>query len=164
MAQGAEVIERHARVGRQPVALADLAKKLRLADAVDPQIALQVGIELHDLRGVARLLDNEVDEESLQVRAGTPLGRWLGKHRGVDGRRMAVGSMAIPLVAVRRMPVGQVTVGAMAIRRMVAARGGRGGHVDGGGPGRRGLRLPPDARQHVAEEVPEGAEVIERHA
>ena len=85
MAEGAEVIQRHAGVSRQPVALADLAEQLRLADAVDPQITLKIGIELHDLLRIARLIDHEVDEESLQLPAGRSLGRWLNKRRKRHG-------------------------------------------------------------------------------
>ena len=64
-----ERVERHVVVRRQPVLQADLAHELRLADAVDPQIRLQVRIELHDLTRIPRLLHHEVDQERLQLHA-----------------------------------------------------------------------------------------------
>ena len=65
--QCAEVIERHARVGREPMLLANLTKELRLADAIDPQIRFQIGVELHDLPRIPRLLHHEIDQEGFDL-------------------------------------------------------------------------------------------------
>ena len=82
MAEGAEVVERDTRIGREPVALADLAEELRLTDAVDAQIPFEIGIELHDLLRIARLIDDKIDEEALELRRGVGTGGC-----GFDGSR-----------------------------------------------------------------------------
>ena len=67
VSQCAEVIERHTRVGREPMLLANLAKELRLADAIDSQIRFQIGVELHDLPRIPRLLHHEIDQEGFDL-------------------------------------------------------------------------------------------------
>ena len=86
-AERGEVVERHAVLGLEPVSLAHFTEQLRLADAVDPQVGLEVGIELDDLRRIARLLDHELDQKLLDLRRVgwvRGLGGWF---RGCRGRR-----------------------------------------------------------------------------
>ena len=83
MAEGAEVIERDTGVGREPVTLADLTEELRLADAVDTEIPFEIGVELDNFLRIARLIDDETDEESLQLRRRCRSGRrGFGDSRG----------------------------------------------------------------------------------
>ena len=63
MPQRAEVIQRYGVVYRQAILLPDLAKELSLADAVDPQICLQIGVHFYDLARITRLLDDKVDQK-----------------------------------------------------------------------------------------------------
>ena len=72
MPQRAEVIQRYRVVCRQAVLLPDLAKELGLADAVDPQIGLQIGVHFHDLARITRLLDDKVNEERFDVKRRQP--------------------------------------------------------------------------------------------
>src|SRR5258707_600801 len=65
--QGAEVIERQVRLRRQMKSLAQLAEELRLLDAVDSQVRFQIGVQVDDLRRVARLLDHEVHQKLRKV-------------------------------------------------------------------------------------------------
>ena len=64
--QRGELVERDAVISLERILLADLSEELRLANAVDAEIGLEIGIELHDLARVARLLDDEIDEECFQ--------------------------------------------------------------------------------------------------
>ncbi len=70
--------------------LAQLAEQLGLLDAVDAQVGFQVGAELDDLRRIARVLDDEVDQEALQflrVELGRlRLDQYLAATQSVDGR------------------------------------------------------------------------------
>ena len=66
MPQRAEVIQRYRVVCRQAVLLPDLTKELGLADAVDPQIGLQISVHFHDLARITRLLDDKVNEKRFQ--------------------------------------------------------------------------------------------------
>ena len=47
--------------------LANLTKELRLADAIDSQIRFQIGVELHDLPRIPRLLHHEIDQEGFDL-------------------------------------------------------------------------------------------------
>ena len=80
MPQRAEVIQRYRVVCRQAVLLPDLTKELGLADAVDPQIGLQIGVHFHDLARITRLLDHKVNEKRLQFlghnRSSKSFGGW----------------------------------------------------------------------------------------
>ena len=67
--QGGEIIERHRSIGFESIFLTDFAHHLRFADAVDPQIGLQVHIQLDDLFRVTGLLDNKVDQERFDIRS-----------------------------------------------------------------------------------------------
>ena len=62
-----KVVQRHAVIRRQPVLLADFSEELRLADRVDPEIRLQIGVQLDDLRWIARLLHDEVNQKHLEI-------------------------------------------------------------------------------------------------
>ena len=67
MPKRAEIVQRHAVIRRETILLTDLAEELCLTDRVDPQVRLQIGIQLHDLRRIACLLHDEVDQKRLQV-------------------------------------------------------------------------------------------------
>ena len=67
MAQRGEVVEREVFSRRDVKVLLQLAEQLGLLDAVDSQVGLQVGIELHDLGWIAGLLDDEVHEERFEL-------------------------------------------------------------------------------------------------
>ena len=67
MTQGRKIIERKTVIGRQRVPLADLTKKLSLADTVDAEVGLEVSVEFDDLTGVTGLLDDEIDQERLKA-------------------------------------------------------------------------------------------------
>ena len=114
MAQRPEVVERHARVGTHAVALADLAEELCLADAVDPQVTLQVGIQFHDLPRIPRLLDHEPDHERFQLRRRATSGLGRG-GRGRRGRRNAV------------HPVGFAAAGRQQAAKFIERGGGEDG-------------------------------------
>ncbi len=68
MTQRREVVEREIVSRREVEVLLQLAKELRLPDAVDAQIGLEIGVEFDHLRRITRLLDNEVDEKRFQLR------------------------------------------------------------------------------------------------
>ena len=87
MTQGGEIIERHRSIGFESIFLTHFAHHLRFADAIDPQIGLQVHIQLDDLFRVTGLLDNKVDQESFDIRSHCTLVDTLfGTLTGV-GRR-----------------------------------------------------------------------------
>ena len=65
--QRGELIERDTVVGLEPILLPDLTEELRLADAVDAEVGLEISVELHDLARIARLLHDEVDEERFDL-------------------------------------------------------------------------------------------------
>ena len=67
VAQRGKLVERHAVISRQPILLADLTEELRLANAVDAEIRLQIRIEFHDLPRITSLLHHEVDQEVLDL-------------------------------------------------------------------------------------------------
>ena len=123
MAEGAEVVERDTRIGREPVTLPDLTEQLRLADAVDAQIPLEIGIEFDDLLRIPRLLDDEIDKEAFQLDGRVAAdGRSLDNRCRADVPGMAVGSVAVPLVPMRRMAVGGVTIRTVAVGGVAASR------------------------------------------
>ena len=74
VSQRGKLVERHAVIRRQPVFLTDLTEELRLADAVDPKVRLQIRIQFHDLPRISRLLHHEVNQERFQFRRQTVAG------------------------------------------------------------------------------------------
>ena len=86
MAEGAEVVERDTRIGREPVTLPDLAEQLCLADAVDAQIPLEIGIEFDDLLRIPRLLDDKIDKEALQLAPDRRRRRGSNRRNGRNRR------------------------------------------------------------------------------
>ena len=94
MTERAEVVERHARIGAQPIPLTDLAEELRFADAVDPQIPLEIRIQFDDLARIPGLLDHEADHERFQLRRRS---RHPGGLRRLDSRRNGPGPVPHPV-------------------------------------------------------------------
>ena len=82
-------------VQRQVVARSDaevsthLAKKLSLLDAVDAQVAFQVGVQLDDLFRITGLLDDEVDEHALDF-SRTIVRYWFRRCRYTLGNAVYV--------------------------------------------------------------------------
>ena len=74
--QRGKLVERHAVVCCQAVFLPDLPEELRLADAVDPKVRLQIRVQFHDLPRISRLLHHEVDQEVFDLGGRRSFFRW----------------------------------------------------------------------------------------
>ena len=84
MPERGKIIEGEIFTRRNVEILAQLAEQLGLLNAVDAEVRFQVGIEFHDLRRIAGLLDDEADQELFQILAGG-----TGDRRG-NRRRTAL--------------------------------------------------------------------------
>ena len=153
MTQRGKLVERHAVVGGQPILLADLAKELRLADAIDPEVRLQIRIQLHDLTRIACLLHHEVDQERFQFRDQARVVCDCGDCCRSLG--MTVGGMTVG-----GMTVGGLAIGGMAIGNISVRLDGRGLNRCG----HRRSRVSANTGQHVAEQVTQRGKLVERHA
>src|SRR5215510_6812692 len=78
MPQRRKVVERKVAARLKLQSFTDLSKQLCLLDAVDAQIAFQVGIQFHHLRRIAGLFDDKVDQDI------HPLFLTAGGKRGWD--------------------------------------------------------------------------------
>ena len=82
--QQMKIIQRQIVRGCDIEVLLELAEQLRLFDAVDAQVGLQVRVQLHDFRRIPGLLNDEVNQKGLQLRAVVAVDR--GLNGGLDRR------------------------------------------------------------------------------
>ena len=142
MAQGGEAVQGKVRGRTDVEVLAQFAEQLGLLDAVDAQIGLEIGVQLDDLRRIARVLHHKVHQKLLQLLRiqAYRLSRRRRRGSAFAGRGVETGIVAAADAACKAGRAAPPAQGCFAISPGSRARGARWGSCPGKGPRKDGCR------------------------